>query len=114
MPRDTYEGKRIVFAGFGPTEGDHNSGAGIKRWAEGTIAHLTGEQMTIEGKDGANTCHGDSGGPVVLWKSNRWQVVGVLTNGSCLPGATSLAAMTTAHQAFIERHTVNLGHQTQP
>ena len=65
VPLESAVGKQARYIGYGLTNGIKETGDGIKRQATGTIAEVTDELIRI-GKNANGTCHGDSGGPLLM------------------------------------------------
>ncbi|WP_224364441.1 S1 family peptidase [Hyalangium versicolor] len=71
---------RLTFVGFGDADGVAKTGAGIKRCLRLYISRVN--DFTFENNTlGHDTCHGDSGGPVLDYKDGKWEIVGVIAAG---------------------------------
>lgn len=75
-------GERGIIGGYGI---DQNGNADENRLKGGfvNITRNTGYGMTIHysGGSGANTCFGDSGGPLFVLRNNQWVLSGITSNG---------------------------------
>jgi trypsin len=65
VPLESAVGKQARYVGYGLTNGVKQTGDGIKRQATDSIAQVTSELIRI-GKNPNGTCHGDSGGPLLM------------------------------------------------
>lgn len=71
---------RLTFVGFGDDNGVAKTGAGIKRCLRLYITRV--DDFTFENDTpGHDTCHGDSGGPVLAYKDGKFEIVGIITAG---------------------------------
>ena len=66
--------------GYGVTDGVTFAGDGIKRSASAPIAQVTNELIRI-GKNPQGTCHGDSGGPLLMDTGSGEALIGVVSFG---------------------------------
>lgn len=67
--------------GFGVTDGQSQSGAGLKRQVRLTVDEITYLHVGV-GTSSENTCQGDSGGPTLVELDGDEHVVGVTSFGS--------------------------------
>jgi hypothetical protein len=73
-------GKPARYVGYGLTNGVAQSGDGIKRQATAPIAQVTRELIRI-GRNPNGTCHGDSGGPLLMDNGAGEAVIGTVSFG---------------------------------
>ena len=61
-------GKEVLIAGYGRTDGVNKKGAGVLRKTFATIAetHYGETEVLFDQQNGKGACHGDSGGPAFL------------------------------------------------
>ncbi len=88
---DLQRGESAVFAGFGASEtyqyrqlrGTQNT---LTRVEDDGIDVVYNSQDITKG----NTCYGDSGGPLAVWRDSQWVLAGIVSNGDAyncaLPG----------------------------
>lgn len=58
----SWEGRELIFVGYGNSNGFDHTGAGTKRFVAIDIERVDPTQFTYR-EQGKNTCNGDSGGP---------------------------------------------------
>jgi MYXO-CTERM domain-containing protein len=73
-------GKQAKMIGYGLTDGVAFTGDGIKRFGTAPIAQVTNELIRI-GKNPQGTCHGDSGGPLLMDNGSGEALIGVVSFG---------------------------------
>jgi V8-like Glu-specific endopeptidase len=73
-------GKQAKMIGYGLTDGVAFTGDGIKRFGTAPIAEVTNELIRI-GKNPQGTCHGDSGGPLLMDNGSGEALIGVVSFG---------------------------------
>jgi V8-like Glu-specific endopeptidase len=79
-PLPVYFRGRLTFVGYGNNDGVAKTGAGIKRCVRMPISRV--EDSTFQNQTrGRNSCHGDSGGPVLDYRNGKWEIVGVIASG---------------------------------
>lgn len=75
-------GQRGVIGGYGQ---DENGEASISRLKAGDVRiadiNYYGISIQYNGAPGANTCFGDSGGPLFVEQSGQWVLAGITSNG---------------------------------
>jgi secreted trypsin-like serine protease len=79
-PLTSAVGKEAKMIGYGLTDGVAFTGDGIKRFATAPIAQVTNELIRI-GKNPHGTCHGDSGGPLLMDNGSGESLIGVVSFG---------------------------------
>lgn len=73
------QGTPVYVVGFGQSE---DGSLGIKRAAQATLAEVNDQAERKIGGGGRDSCHGDSGGPALIWLEGRgWRVVGITSHG---------------------------------
>jgi secreted trypsin-like serine protease len=89
---------RVTMAGYGFIGPDEDNESGDLRYVEVPVKEISKGRLTLEGKK--TSCHGDSGGPLLLQKGTRWMSIGVVSIGDCIEIATP---MRTSHfSAWIQ------------
>lgn len=73
-------GKQARMIGYGVTDGVAFTGDGVKRSASAPIAEVTSELIRI-GKNPHGSCHGDSGGPLLMDNGSGEALIGVVSFG---------------------------------
>ncbi len=96
LSRSVKSGDEIKIFGYGITEDQNlsNNTTGTLRSGEMSVSGVDSNFVSagFNGKDGSNTCSGDSGGPALLEFDNRIGLVGTLSTGAiaaCTAGDTS-------------------------
>lgn len=77
----TWIGVEVTVVGFGVTDGEAQTGAGVKRQVALTIDEVLVDEIGL-GIPGLNICQGDSGGPTMLNTSDGEVVLAVSSYGS--------------------------------
>lgn len=77
---DSFYGKKVLYVGFGVTNGNSGEGSGIKRSTSISMISYD-KDIYMSMTPGTGVCFGDSGGPG-LWEENgEWRVIGVNSTG---------------------------------
>ena len=100
MP-SSWVGKSLTFVGYGVSNGNTQTGAGVKRVVTIPISQVAATQFAYQ-TPGKNTCNGDSGGPAFAADaSGNLTVAGVTSYGD--QGCTQYGVDTRvdAFQSFI-------------
>ncbi len=71
-----YVGSSVFYVGYGASNGRTQTGSGVKRSTNLTIAQVQAEQYVSQ-FNGSGTCFGDSGGPGLLNIQGQLRIVGV-------------------------------------
>lgn len=83
-------GERVIIAGYGE---DGNGDRGTLRAGEMKLSSSSKVSLTARfDGSGSNSCVGDSGGPMLVYRGAAWVVGGIISNGelaSCGPGDTT-------------------------
>ncbi len=80
VPMDsTWVGKKLIFVGYGSSNGYSGTGDGVKRYVSMPIASVGSTTFTY-GVEGKNTCAGDSGAPAFAQDGNGNLVVAGVTS----------------------------------
>lgn len=74
---DAFVGTKLFAVGFGISNADAQSGAGLKRAVELPVTAVGASRFRLQ-ESGKSVCSGDSGGPVVMRNADgKFQLVGV-------------------------------------
>jgi V8-like Glu-specific endopeptidase len=73
----------LTFVGYGTNNGETKTGAGIKRCMRIPISEMGGDTFMTR-TQGSDTCHGDSGGPVLDYLEGTFEIVGVISSGDSM------------------------------
>lgn len=78
------DGQTVILAGFGITNGERSTGAGVLRSTEALIknAHFSETEILIDQTNHKGACHGDSGGPAFVKLSDgKYLYWGITSRG---------------------------------
>lgn len=95
-------GAGVTLVGFGVTDGEDQTGAGVKRMVDLTLDEVAGEQLLGIGDDLQNICQGDSGGPTILDIDGTLTVIAVSSFGSNFCQNRSFVTRTDVFSEFID------------
>ncbi|HEY8279789.1 MAG TPA: trypsin-like serine protease [Bdellovibrionota bacterium] len=104
--------RKVMIAGYGQTGPDGDSNPAQKLYSGESLAKiedspLGGDRQVVAHGEGAQICHGDSGGPVILNASPESYLVGVHSTGDC--GSFSKATSVFHNLSWIRRSAAALG-----
>lgn len=73
------DGKTVLLAGYGISDGKKRDGSGILRFVETTIAkaNFSDTEVMLDQTKGKGACHGDSGGPAYVRVNGKLMLWGV-------------------------------------
>ena len=98
----SWVGKNLVFVGYGVSNGQTQTGSGVKRVVSIPVSQVAATQFAYQ-TPGRNTCNGDSGGPAFATDaSGNLTVAGVTSYGD--RGCTQYGVDTRvdAYRSFID------------
>lgn len=98
---DSYLGVELRVVGFGVTDGESQTGFGIKRRVNLSIDELTQHHIGI-GTAANNICQGDSGGPSIMAMDGVDTVMSVSSYGSEFCRARSYVTRTDVFSDFLD------------
>ncbi|XP_063636116.1 uncharacterized protein LOC134806725 [Cydia splendana] len=96
-----YEGTPLTIAGWGQTE--HGQASSIKLHAQVQLIspntcrkyfQVTNSMLCAAGRNGQDSCFGDSGGPIVVEQQGNFQLVGVVSFGDSKCGGSKPSVYT--------------------
>jgi hypothetical protein len=81
MEHDLTIGEIMAMAGYGL---DENRNFGELKAGFSLLHSYDEESVTIKFRpgSGSNSCYGDSGGPLTIYRGTEWKIIGVTSNGS--------------------------------
>jgi len=98
---DSFEGTPLVFVGYGVTDGQRQTGAGLKRSVAVPVSDLARWTFSYQQR-GGGTCHGDSGGPALHQDDEgRWLVAGVTSYGDATCRRFGVDTRVDAYLSFV-------------
>lgn len=80
---DQRRGAMTLLAGYGINDGVKKSGSGILRWVSARVAdaNFSRSEVRLDQTQGKGACHGDSGGPAIVFIGGNPHVWGVTSRG---------------------------------
>lgn len=81
--RDLRDGESVIIAGFGISNAEADTGAGVLRKTEVPVKRpgFGRTEILLDQSFGSGACHGDSGGPALIKRRSRLHLVGIISRG---------------------------------